>query len=59
MKKDGEKLKEQPKPKASAVTKKVQQAKSFRTYVDMDLNMERDRVLESFGIAMTDKPDAK
>lgn len=58
LKKDGEKLKEQPKPKG-AVTNKVQQVKSFRTYVDLDLNLERDRVLDSFGVAMPDKQAGK
>ncbi|HEY4263358.1 MAG TPA: hypothetical protein VGM98_24560, partial [Schlesneria sp.] len=59
LKKDGEKLKEQPKPKAGPVANKIQQARSFRTYVDLDLIQERDRVLDSLGIAMSEKPDAK
>ncbi len=59
LKKDGEKLKEQPKPKAGPVANKIQQARSFRTYVDLDLIQERDRLLDSLGIAMSEKPDAK
>jgi hypothetical protein len=59
LKKDGEKLKEQPKPKAGPVANKIHQARSFRTYVDLDLIQERDRLLDSLGIAMSEKPDAK
>ena len=38
-----------PVPKA-----KIQLAKSFRTYVDLDLNAERAHVLNSFGLTSTD-----
>lgn len=58
LKKDGEKLKEQPKPKAGAVANKIQQARSFRTYVDLDLNQERDRLLDTFAVALSEKPDS-
>lgn len=57
LKKDGEKLKEQPKPKAGPVAHKVQQARSFRTYVELDLTQERDRLLDTFGVAMSAKPE--
>ena len=38
-----------PVPKA-----KIQLAKSFRTYVDLDLNVERAQLLNSFGLTATD-----
>lgn len=59
LKKDGEKLKEQPKPKAGPVANKIQQARSFRTYVDLDLNQERDRLLDTFAVAQSEKPDSQ
>lgn len=58
LKSDGEKLKAAPKAKLVPVTNKINQARSFRTYVNLDLPLERDRVLDSFGIAPADLQDA-
>jgi hypothetical protein len=55
LKKDGEKLKTAPKGKGPQVAGKVQQARSFKTYVDLDLNLERDRLLDSYGVAIVAK----
>ncbi|MBS0205566.1 MAG: hypothetical protein JSS49_21900 [Planctomycetes bacterium] len=57
LKKDGEKLKTPPKGKSQAVANKIKQARSFRTYVDLDLLLERDRLLDSFGVAMPEAPE--
>lgn len=59
LKKDGEKLKTPSKGKLAPVVGKIQQARSFRTYVEMDLILERDRVLDSFGVAAPDQPAGK
>lgn len=59
LKKDGEKLKTPSKSKPQAVTNKVHQARSFRTYVELDLMLERDRLLDSFGLVMPEKPSGK
>ncbi len=56
LKKDGDKLKAPAKNKPAVVTTKIQQTRSFRTYVDLDLALERDRLLDSFGVAMPEKP---
>ena len=58
LKKDGERLKSQPKTKTAPLTNKIQQARSFRTYVDLDLNLERDQLLDTFGVAIVDNPDS-
>lgn len=58
LKKDGEKLKKPSTGKTASVASKVQQARSFRTYVDLDLNLERDRLLETCGVIPSEKnPD--
>jgi len=44
------KAEKKPKPTATAVASKIQAATSFRTYVDLDPQSERDKVLLSFGI---------
>lgn len=56
LKKDGDKLKTPAKTKPAVVASKIEQARSFRTYVDLDLALERDRLLDSFGVAMPEKP---
>jgi hypothetical protein len=48
-------LKTAPKGKGPQVAGKVQQARSFKTYVDLDLNLERDRLLDSYGVAIVAK----
>jgi len=35
---------------------KVQSVSSFRTYIELDLNAERDKVLQSFGVPVETKP---
>ena len=40
--------------KALVPKAKIQLAKSFRTYVDLDLNVERAQLLNSFGLTATD-----
>lgn len=35
---------------------KVQAVSSFRTYIELDLNAERDKVLQSFGVTADTKP---
>jgi hypothetical protein len=59
LKKDGEKLKAPGKRKLAPVVGKIQQARSFRTYVELDLVLERDRVLDSFGVAIPDQNAGK
>lgn len=59
LKKDGQKLKEPSSDKVAAVTGKINQVRSFRTYIELDVIEQRDRVLDSFGVAMPDKADAK
>jgi hypothetical protein len=59
LKKEGEKLKAPPKSKPAPLTNKVKQVRSFRTYVDLDLVLERDRVLDSFGIATAQPSETK
>jgi hypothetical protein len=41
--------------KQPATSGKIQLARSFRTYVDLDLFAERDRVLDSFGVTPANK----
>jgi len=48
LKKQGEKLKTPPKGKATPVANRIQQLRSFRTYVDLDPALERGRLMESF-----------
>ncbi len=50
--KEGEKLKSPPKGKPAPVANKINQVRSFHTYVDLDLALERDRLLDSFGVAI-------
>ncbi len=59
LKKEGEKLKTPAKGKPAPLANKIQQARSFRTYVELDLVLERDRLLDSFGIDATTPQDAK
>jgi hypothetical protein len=59
LKTDGEKVKASPKGKSVPVANKIKQARSFRTYVNLDLNLERDRVLDSFGVTLPDLEDGK
>lgn len=40
-----------PKPPAPALAAKIQAVTSFKTYLDLDLTLERDKVLQSYGIA--------
>ncbi len=46
LKKDGEKLKAPASDKGGAVTRTLTKAKSLRTYIDFDINDERQRLLE-------------
>lgn len=46
LKKDGEKLKTPASAKGGAVTRTLTKAKSLRTYIDFDLNDERQRLLD-------------
>jgi len=46
LKKDGEKLKTPASDKGSAVTRTLTKAKSLRTYLDFDINDERQRLLD-------------
>ena len=57
LKKDTEKLKAPVDDKVPAVTNKIKQVSSFRTYIELDVMEQRDRLLDSFGVAMPDKPD--
>lgn len=59
LKKDGEKLKAPPKSTPTPVASKVNQLRSFRTYVDLDLIQQRDRLLATFNIETPDtvKPE--
>ena len=59
LKKNEQKLKAPANDKAPAVTGKANQVRSFRTYVDLDLIAERDKVLESFGAKASEPPEAK
>lgn len=59
LKKNEQKLTAPVNDKAPAVTSKTNQVRSFRTYVDLDLIAERDKVLESFGIKVSEPPEAK
>jgi hypothetical protein len=59
LKKEGEKLKSPPKGKPAPVANKINQARSFRTYVDLDLVLERDRVLDSFSVAIPEPNSSK
>lgn len=49
LKKDGEKLKAPASNKGGAVTRTLTKAKSLRTYIDFDINDERQRLLEQIG----------
>ena len=58
LKKDTEKLKAPVDDKVAAVTNKIKQVHSYRTYIELDVIEQRDRLLDSFGVAMPpDKPD--
>lgn len=46
LKKDGEKLKTPASDKGGAVTRTLTKAKSLRTYIDFDINDERQRLLD-------------
>lgn len=62
LKTDGEKLKASaaaPKSKLAPVANKIKQARSLRTYVNLDLTLERDRVLDTFGVALSEPEDHK
>lgn len=50
LKKNEQKLTAPANDKVPAVSGKANQVRSFRTYVDLDLIAERDKVLETFGI---------
>ena len=57
LKKDTEKMKAPVDDKIPAVTNKINQVRSFRTYIELDVIEQRDRLLDSFGVAMPEKPD--
>jgi DNA repair exonuclease SbcCD ATPase subunit len=57
MKKDGEKLKKVAKDKASGSANKSAAPKTLRSYVDLNWAIERDRLLESVGIAPEQSPE--
>ncbi len=57
LKKDTAKLNAPVDDKAPAVTARINQVRSFRTYIELDVIEQRDRLLDSFGVAMPDKPD--
>ncbi|MBC7966303.1 MAG: hypothetical protein H7Z17_10315, partial [Fuerstia sp.] len=57
LKKDTEKLKAPVDDKVPAVTNKIKQVRSFRTYIELDVIEQRERLLDSFGVAMSDKSD--
>ena len=57
LKKDTEKLKGPVDDKVPAVTNKIKQVRTFRTYIELDVMEQRDRLLDSFGVAMPEKPD--
>lgn len=52
LKKDGERLKAPPKSNPPPVANKMHQLHSFRTYVDLDLTLNRDRLLHTYSLAM-------
>ena len=54
LKKDGEKLKSPPKGTPTPVASKINQLRSFRTYVEFDLVQQRDRLLATFDVAIPD-----
>ncbi|MBC8113031.1 MAG: hypothetical protein H7062_01515, partial [Candidatus Saccharimonas sp.] len=56
LKKDTEKLKAPADDKVPAVTNKIKQVRSFRTYIELDVIEQRDRLLDSFGVTMPEKP---
>ena len=57
LKKDGDKLKAPASNKGGAVTRTQTKAKSLRTYIDFDINDERQRLLDQLDPAKP-KPDA-
>lgn len=61
LKKDGEKLKSPPKSTPTPVASRLNQLRSFRTYVDLDLIQQRDRLLATFSVEIPEpvKPDAQ